>query len=436
MAAQVEVDAGRPCVVGSCLYLSPLIDSSNKSLMESSGGTQGPLIIPSESYKPAPGPKPRLTPKPFTVEKNPTIRPIFAPKSQPKPKPEPSRPVSSKPDLPSTPKPQPASKPSVPPAFKTTPKPSGQTNKPVAQPFKPAPTIASTDSSKFRTTQTGVVLRRTSFGATPARPKTDFQASTPGAEWPFASRKKQPSPSITRAKSLGFLSEIGLNNEDSKKDSGAKDECSPTVLRPQSKGSRPRPVSAVFLQNPTMSESQVVSPTPAPRWTKGRPLSSDLTSKFESIGLSLNRRPTKEDGKENTPQMPEGVGAKTQEKEHSAEKAEGSNKSPVLEKKTQKIESKDEDYKKDSKTEDTGGSSIKRRISLLLDSSSSSFSVVRVDTPGTEPLSPGLSVSDTDGTVGVKQRIKELTEEVPTTLSPPQKPQYKPRTLVSDRTKR
>lgn len=432
MAAQVEVDAGRPCVVGSRLHLSPLMDSSNKSLMESSGGTQGPLIIPSEHNKPVPGPKPRLTPKPFTIEKNPTIRPIFAPRPQPKPKPEPSRPVFSKPDLPSTPKPQPASKPSVPSALKSSPKPSGQTNKPVAQPFKPAPTIASTDSSKFRTTQTGDVLRRTSFGATPARPKTGFQASTPGAEWPFASRKKQPSPSITRAKSLGFLSEIGLNNEDNKEDSGAKDECSPTVLRPQSKGSRPRPVSAVFLQNPTMSESQVVTPTPAPRWTKGRPLSSDLTSKFESIGLSLNRRPTKEDGKENTPQTPEGE----KEKEHGAEKAEGPNKSPVLEKKTQKIESKDEDYKKDSKPEDTGGSSIKRRISLLLDSSSSSFSVVRVDTPGTEPRSPGLSVSDSDGTVGVKQRIKELTEEVPTTLSPPQKPQYKPRTLVSDRTKR
>uniref|UniRef100_A0A9J7XE45 Si:ch73-138n13.1 n=1 Tax=Cyprinus carpio carpio TaxID=630221 RepID=A0A9J7XE45_CYPCA len=434
MAAQVEVDAGRPCVVGSRLHLSPLIDSSNKSLMESSGGTQGSLIFHPEPNKPAPGPKPRLTPKPFTVEKNPTIRPILAPKPQPKPKPEPSRPVSSKPDLPSTPKPQLASKPSVPPAFKTGPKPSGQTNKPVA--FKPAPTIASTDSSKFRTTQTGDVLRRTSFGASPARPKTDFQTSTPGAEWPFASPKKQPGPSITRAKSVGFLSEIGLNNEDSKEDSGAKDACSSTVLRPQSKGSRPRPVSAAFLQSPTMSESQVVSPTPAPRWTKGRPLSSDLTSKFETIGLSLNRRPTKEDGKENTPQMLEGVGAKTQEKEHSAERAEGSKKSPLLEKRTQKIESKDENSKKDFKPEDTGGSSIKRRISLLLDSSSSPFSVARVDTPGTEPRSLGLSVSDTDGALGVKQRIKELTEEVPTTLSPPQKPQCKPRTLVSDRTKR
>lgn len=126
----------------------------------------------------------------------------------------------------------------------------------------------------------------------------------------------------------------------------------------------------------------------------------------------------------------------TEEKEHSAERAEGPNKAPVLDKSTQKMELKDEDSKKDSKPEDTEGTSIKRRISLLLDSSSSSFSVARVDTPGTEPRSPGLSVSDTDGAVGVKQRIKELTEEVPSTLSPPQKPQYKPRNIVSDRTKK
>lgn len=420
MAAQVEVDTGRPCVVGSRLHLSALIDSNTKSLMESS-----------ELSKPVPGPKPRLTPKPFTVEKNPTIRPILAPKPHPKPRSESTRPISYKPDLPSTPKPQPASKTSLPSASKMGPKPSGQTNKFVAQPFKPAPTIASMDSNKVITPHTGDMLRRTSSGH-----KTDSQASTPGAEWPFLSRKKQSGPSITRAKSLGFLSEIGLNCDDSKEDTGAKDENSPTVLRPQTKGSRPRPVSAVFLQNPAQSEPQVIPPTPAPRWGKGRPLSSDLTSKFESIGLSLNRRPAQGDGKENTPETPEDVGAVPQEKQYGADGAERLKKAPWPENRTQKINLKDEDSEKDSKAEDTGGSIIKRRISLLLDSSSSSFSVVRADLSGTEPLSPGLSVSETDGAMGVKQRVKELNDEVPTTLSPPQKPQYKPRTLVSHRTKK
>lgn len=420
MAAQVEVDTGRPCVVGSHLHLSALIDSNTKSLMESS-----------EPSKPVPGPKPRLTPKPFTVEKNPTIRPILAPKPHPKPRSESTRPISYKPDLPSTPKPQPASKTSLPSASKMGPKPSGQTNKFVAQPFKPAPTIASMDSNKVITPHTGDMLRITSSGH-----KTDSQASTPGAEWPFLSRKKQSGPSITRAKSLGFLSEIGLNYNDSKEDTGAKDENSPTVLRPQTKGSRPRPVSAVFLQNPAQSEPQVIPPTPAPRWGKGRPLSSDLTSKFESIGLSLNRRLAQGDGKENTPETPEDVGAVPQEKQHGADGAERVKKAPLPENRTQKINLKDEDSEKDSKAEDTGGSIIKRRISLLLDSSSSSFSVVRADLSGTEPLSPGLSVSETDGAMGVKQRVKELNDEVPTTLSLPQKPQYKPRTLVSHRTKK
>lgn len=434
MATQVEVDAGRPSMVGGRLHLSPLLDSSNKSLVEGSGGPQGSLIIASEPSKPVPGPKPRLTPKPFTVERNPTIRPILAPKPQPKPKPESTQLTPHKPDPPSTPKPQPASKTSLPStnsyrpestALKTGTKPStGQTNKPVAQPFKPAPTIASTDFNKSRPSQTGDVLRRTSFGSTPARPKTDVQASTPGAEWPFAPRNKKPSPSITRAKSMGFLTEIGQNFDNSKEDTGAKDESSPAVLRPQSKGSRARPVSAVFSPNPTQSESLI----PAPRWAERRPLSSDLTSKFESVGLFLHRRPGKEDSKENTPETTEGVEAVSPREK---DKTEGRNKPPVPEKRSQKTELRDSD----SKPEDTGESSIKRRISLLLDSSSS-FSVARVDTQGTEPHSPVLTVSDTDGAVGVKQRIKELTEEVPTTLSPPQKPQFRPRSLVSDRTKR
>ncbi|XP_051525007.1 uncharacterized protein LOC127424127 [Myxocyprinus asiaticus] len=436
MAAQVEVDAGRPSMVGGRLHLSPLIDSSNKNLLEGSGGPQGPLIISSEPSKPVPGPKPRLTPKPFALEKNPTIRPILAPKPQPKPKSESTRSASYKPDPPSTPKPQLASKPTLPStnqnlpesnAFKTSPKPSTwQTNKPVAHPFKPASTIASNDSNKSTTPQTRDVLRRTSFGATPARPRTDVHASTPDADWPFASWNKQPGSSITRAKSMGYLAEAGLNYEDSKQDTGAKEDSSPAALRPQSKGSKPRPVSAVFLPNPPQSKPEAETPTPAPRWAERRPLSSDLTSKFESIGLSLHRRPAKEDSKENTPETPQ------REKENGAEKAEGLKKPPETEKRSQKMESKDDD----SKPEDEGGSSIKRRISLLLDSSSSPFSVAHVDTQGTEPRSPSLSISDTDGAVGVKQRIKELTEEVPTTPSLPQKPQYKPRNLVSDRTKR
>ncbi|TRY74271.1 hypothetical protein DNTS_000464, partial [Danionella cerebrum] len=421
MAAQVEVDTGRPYLVGSRLHLSQLIDSSNKSLMENSGGPQGSLIIPSDPNKPVPSPKPRLTPKPFTVEKNPTIRPILAPKPQPKSRIEQTRPVSFKPDLPSTPKPQPASKPSLPSAFKTGFKTSGQTNKPAA-PFKPASSIAPGDFNKLGT-QTGEVLRRTSFGAT----QTGGHSSTSGAEWPFVPRKKQPGPSITRAKSLGFLSEIGLHYDDNVEESGAKNESSPSFLRVHNKGSRPRPVSAVFPQNP---EAQVVPPTPAPRWAKGRPLSSDLTSKFESIGLSLHRQSGNDGGKENAPDIPEDP--VTLETILGAEMADDLN---HTERGTQKLDLKDDEFKKDPRPENTGGSSIKRRISLLLDSSSSPFSVMHEDAEGTETRSPGLVNFDADGAMGVKQRVKELNDEVPTVQSSPQKPQFKPRS-ISDRTKK
>ncbi|KAG5840706.1 hypothetical protein ANANG_G00191540 [Anguilla anguilla] len=105
MAAQVEVKAGdgtRAGGVGGRLHLSPLADSSNKSPTEAPSGTQGPLILAPEPSKPVPGPKPRLTPKPFAVEKNPSIRPIPAPKPHARPRPEPTRPTSYKPDPPST----------------------------------------------------------------------------------------------------------------------------------------------------------------------------------------------------------------------------------------------------------------------------------------------------------------------------------------------
>ncbi|CAL8247424.1 unnamed protein product [Merluccius merluccius] len=108
MAAQVEVQAGevgRTCLRGR-VHLSPLTDSSNKGLSEGPSSTHGTLIVVPEPTKPAPGPKPRLTPKPFSVERNPTIRPIIAPKPHSKPHPEPTHPAGYKPDPPSTSKPK------------------------------------------------------------------------------------------------------------------------------------------------------------------------------------------------------------------------------------------------------------------------------------------------------------------------------------------
>uniref|UniRef100_A0A8C7IDC3 Tankyrase 1-binding protein C-terminal domain-containing protein n=1 Tax=Oncorhynchus kisutch TaxID=8019 RepID=A0A8C7IDC3_ONCKI len=402
MAAHVEVQTGEVgrTGVGGRLHLSPLADSSNKSLTEGPSNTQGSLIITPESSKPVPAPKPRLTPKPFAVEKTPTIRPILAPKPNTKPRPQPTRPTFYKPDPPNGPKPQ---QPNVtskhrpvstnhsrpaPTSYKPSPKLStGQTTKPVAQPFKPAPlTLGEKTASNIRA----------------------------GGAY------------LTRAKSMGFLRQIGLEGEERKKGEGPE----VTVqLRTQSTGSRPRPVSAIFLPSPTQAESS----TPADRWVGRRPLSADLTSKFESIGLSLHRgSPAKTGSKENSPE--EGALLRRREGETEAEGTIATPQAP--DSKPSALAQGSEKKKEEEKDEGKGGGSIKRRISLLLDSSSSSPVVpLRVAAQGPESSSPVQPVPEADVPQGgVKQRIKKLTED---TVTPPaQTLAVKPRPLPPDLTKR
>ncbi|KAM9546995.1 uncharacterized protein ACWYII_037023 isoform 1-T2 [Salvelinus alpinus] len=453
MAAQVEVQTGEVerIGVGGRLHLSPLSDSSNKRLTEGPSNTQASLIITPEPSKPVPAPKPRLTPRPFAVEKNPTIRPILAPKPNTNPRPVPTHPTSYKPDSPSTPKPQ---QPNVTSKHRPVPinpscpapnsyKPShklsmGQTTKPVAQPFKPAPLLTLGDPSKPTPSQPVRRQKPAAAGLFQSRgPKKPPSAEWSGSTKPEKERNKTASSiragaaSMTRAKSMGFLSQIGQDEEERKGDEGPK----VTVqLRSQSRASRPRPVSAIFLPSPTQAES----PTPAARWAVRRPLSADLTSKFESIGLSLHHgRPAKTDSKENTPVEP----LRRTEKEKGAE---GTNVTPsapdskpsalVLgrEKKTEEEEEED-----DGK----GGGSIKRRISLLLDSSSSFSPVVPLRVAAQRPgsNSPVQPIQEADVTLGgVKQRIRKLTEDTvtPPAQTPAVRPQFKSRPLPPDLTKR
>lgn len=418
MAAQVEVqtaEVGRT-VVGGRLHLSPLSDSSN-SLVELPSISQNRIITP-EPNKPLPGPKPRFTPKPFAVEKNPTIKPIVAPKPLTRARPESTRLPGHKPDPPCTPKPQqPAPKlntvstPSSRPAstsFKSASRFSaGQTTKPVAQPFKPAPPLEPIDPDK---------------PAERPRPASLTYSHSlkklPAAEWSGTTNQAEdrPSPgkggiSITRAKSMGFLAEVGKDEEDKER---AKQEVA-VVLRPRA--SRPRPVSAIFLDSTANAET----PTPGPRWTGRRPLSADLTSKFESIGLSLHRKTPKGSTEENTPeekaapeklvqtttpQGPEGVAVVPEQS--------------VI--KTEEVTVRESD-------EERRAASIKSRISLLLDSSSSPGAPA----PGPDPLSPQ---PEGEPAVCVKQLIKQLTEDTTPSQSPALKPALKTRPLPLDRTKR
>lgn len=443
MAAQVEVQTGEVgrTVVGGRLHLSPLTDSSNKSLIEIPSINQSHIITP-EPNKPAPGPKPRLTPKPFAVEKNPTIKPILAPKPQTKPRPESTRLAGYKPELPFSPKPQqpiatgkprpvsinpnrPAST-----SFKTSNKlNTGQTTKPVVQPFKPAPPLDPEDPTK--PTPPVPAERKKPDASSLAYSKS--LKRLPAAEWSGTTKKEDEKDqmtsskggaSITRAKSMGFLVQVGQEEEEKEK---AKPEAA-VPLRQHTRGSRPRPVSAIFLDSPTKTESTV----PAPRWAGRRPLSADLTSKFESIGLSLHRKTPKANTKENTPEenaLPQRKEQEKPPKSTTPQSTDDAAKPAASDqhKKTEEVTAKESD-------EDKRAVSIKSRISLFLDSSSPLEASPTA--AGSDLHSPVQPVPETEPPVGVKQLIKQLTEDTTPTQSPAVKPPLKPRPLPLDLTKR
>lgn len=210
---------------------------------------------------------------------------------------------------------------------------------------------------------------------------------------------------------MGFLAQVGQEEEEKEK---AKPEAA-VPLRTRPRASRPRPVSAIFLDSPTKTET----PVPAPRWTARRPLSADLTSKFESIGLSLHRKNEKADTKENTPEE-KALPQKKEPEKTTSQSTEGLAKPAVSDQSNRKTE---EVTMKETE-EDRRAGSNKSRISLLLDSSS----------PASDMHSPGQP--ENEPAVGVKQRIKQLTEDTTPTQSPVVKPPLKPRPLPLDLTKR
>ncbi|KAK5602361.1 hypothetical protein CRENBAI_013365 [Crenichthys baileyi] len=380
-------------------------------------------IIASETNKPAPNPKPRLTPKPFAVEKNPTIKPILAPKPHAKPRPESTRIAGSKSDLPNTPKPaaRPVStNPNRPAAtsFRTPNKlKTGQTTKPVIQPFKPAPPLDAGEPSK--SSRPVPIGRQKPAVSTLAYSKSLKTYSA--AEWSGTSSNKNESGQnkegpITRAKSMDFLAAVGQHEEEKNK---AQPEAA-VQRRTQPRSPRPRPVSAIFPASPAKTET----PVPAPRWVARRPLSADLTSKFESIGLSLHRKSPKGD----TPAEQVPPQDNEQDKTPSCVTSESTDgvADPALSNQNDK---KAEETAVNDAEEIKPVTSIKSRISLLLDSSSS---------PGAaaDLLSPVQPSPDSETSVGVKQLIKQLTEDSTPTSIPAAKPALKPRPLPLDLTKK
>lgn len=388
MAAQVEVQTGEVgrTGVGGRLHMSPLSDSSNGCIIQSH-------VITPEPNKPVPGPKPRLTPRPFAVDRNPTVKPIVAPKPFSKLRPESTRLSGHKPEPPCTQKPAPADpNPPTATSFKTSNKLfAGQTTKPVVQSFKPASPLDLGHNKKpaERLKPSGLV-------------HSHSLKRLPAAEWSGTTAEvEEKDRTVTRTKSMGFLAEVG-------KEEG-EDPDTTVPLRPQSRGSRPRPTSAIFHDSPT----KVAAPVPAPRLAARRPLSADLTSKFESIGLSLHRK---------SPSMKENTEERTppQSTEGAQSHADGAA-LPVSD-----LSSRNTEDVKEGDERRAG--SIKSRISLLLDSASVS--------PGSDLQSATQSVPESEPALGVKQLIKQLTEDTTQTQSPFSKPQVKPRPLPLDLTKR
>ncbi|XP_060893551.1 titin homolog [Labrus mixtus] len=445
MAAQVEVQAGEVgrTGVGGRLHLSPLTDSSNKSLIEIPSINQSHIITP-EPNKPAPGPKPRLSPKPFSVERNPTIKPILAPKPHPKPRSESTLLPGQKPELPfmakqqqqpaATGKPRLVSTyPNLPTntTLKTSNKlSSGQTSKPVVHPFKPAPLLIPGDPSK--PSPPVPALRQRPSASSLAYAKSFKQL--PAAEWSGSTKNEDEKDqmtsskggsSIARAKSMGSLDLVGQEAEENEK---TKPEAA-VPIRHQNRGSRPRPVSAIFLDSPTKTEA---SP-PGPRWVGRRPLSADLTSKFESIGLSLHRKSPKENTKENTPEEMTLPQKKEQDKTPKSATPQITDVEPKQTVSDQSNKKTEEPTVKNP-DDDKRAVSIKKRISLLLDSSSSPG--VGATGQLSDVHTAGQPVPETEPAVGVKQLIKQLTVDTTPTQSPVLKPPLKPRPLPLDLTKR
>ncbi|XP_034727217.1 calponin homology domain-containing protein DDB_G0272472 [Etheostoma cragini] len=412
------------------------------SLIEFPSINQSHIISP-EPNKPIPGPKPRLTPKPFAVERNPTIKPIVAPKPQTKPRPESTRLAGYKPEhsfSPTSQEPVATSKPSpvsinpnrpCPTIFKTPGKlNTGQTTKPVVQPFKPAPPLEPGDPSKPVPPITAVRKKPGSSNLAYSKslkqlPAADGSGITKTKDETKRMTSSRGGTSITRAKSMGFLDQVGQEEEEKEKANPA----AAVTMRPQPRGSRPRPVSAIFDDSPAKTDP----PVPAPRSAR-RPLSADLTAKFESIGLSLHRKSPNANTKENT------TGEKALPQKREQDKTPKSPTPQSTDSIAQLAVSDQSNRQTEEKTvketdEEKRAVSIKSRISLLLDSSSPPGSGVTGQ--GSEDLpSPAQPVPETEPQVGVKQLIKQLIEETTPTQSPVLKLPLKPRPLPLDLTKR
>lgn len=292
--------------------------------------------------KPALGPKPRLAPKPFSLQKDTTIRSIHAPKM-------------------------------VTATSKTVTRQSGKSEATaVPRPTSPNPAWQPTSSEP-----------NPSFisALTKDQPKTskETKESLHGEDTLDSSvGKSDPASQIEKPKSIPLQKDdiIETNHK------ASTDIVSKSEQKDEKKKKDETPTSFVQKLEESGSDlSSTANPTHSQGSTRNR-LSMELTSKFESGGLPLPPQPSITISTITTPddaKKPES--SNREQNQTTSETSNGAS-----------DEGLNEDY--------IGGGSIKRRISLLMDSSSRP----EVKTKREEP-------EMINGTEGVKQRIKNWTME-------------------------
>lgn len=308
--------------------------------------------------KPSLAPKPRLTPKPFSLQKNTTIRSIHAPKT------------TSKATTQQTGKPE----------AKGPPKPT------VTAPAQKLPQPAATSDSKPST------LIKVPTKDQPKTTKASGEDTPDSGVGKSAPASQTAPPKETPKATLIQKEDVIQANHKAPAD---------IVTKPEQKEEKKK---EDVVQN--LEES---AENPARQWGGSRKrLSMELTSKFESAGLSVPPQPTV-------------TTSKTSTKDHT-NKPEPSDPEPS--KPTPEPSNRESDEAA-QKEEYTGGGSIKRRISLLFDSSSRPDPITKREEPEV--------INGTEGVKGVKERIKNWATE---TITEDPKTERKPQVAPRPRSKR
>ncbi|KAF1391363.1 hypothetical protein PFLUV_G00041350 [Perca fluviatilis] len=347
------------------VYRSSLTSYQSDSVMESSfeisqtGGTSNP--------KPSLAPKPRLTPKPFSLQKNTTIRSIHAPKRVA---------VTSKTTTQQTGKSEASG----------VPKPS------VSTPAQKLPQQTTTSDSKPSSVS---VLTKDK-----PKPTKESKASPYGEDTLDSSVGKSDPASRTAPPKETPKSEPIQRDDVIQANHKASTDI---VNSEQIDGKKTEDITQTSMVQTVEESGSDVSSTdnPAYRWGNSRKrLSMKLTSKFESAG-SLPPQPS--------------VTVSTTSTKDDAHKPESSDPEPNQ---TTSEPSNDEGALKEDYR---GGGSIKRRISLLFDSSSRPEAMTKREEPEI--------INGTGVVKGVKERIKTwATETIPEGPKTEKKPQVAPRT--------